>query len=42
MTPMYSDDTILGTLALIAAIGVGGVLSLISLLVVAIELAVEE
>ena len=41
-TPMYSDDTILVTLALIAAIGVGGVLSLISLLVMAIDLAVGE
>ena len=39
---MYSDDTILVTFALIAAIGVGGVLSLISLVVMAIELAVEE
>ena len=39
---MYSDDTILVTLALIAAIGVGGLLSLISLVVMAIELAVEE
>ena len=40
--PMYSDDTILVTFALIAAIGVGGLLSLISLVVMAIELAVEE
>ena len=39
---MYSDDTILVTFALIAAIGVGGVFSLISLVVLAIELAVDE
>jgi hypothetical protein len=38
---MCSDDTILG-MRLIAAIGVGGVLSFISALVMATELAVEE
>ena len=36
------DDTILVTLALIAAIGLGGVLSLISLVVMAIALAVDD